>query len=83
MRCVNHCHRKTNNLAIKLLKAVSTNQSPVQQIDYVARGYHPPQEVLKTVFRQGGVLLRGLTGLTFYIPLSYTLLRNFHLFKML
>ena len=49
VRSVNHCHRKTNNLAIKLLEAVSTNQSPVQQIVNVARGYHPPGGVLKTV----------------------------------
>lgn len=54
VRCVNHCHRKTNNLAIKLLEAVSTNQSPVQQIVNVARGYHPPGGVLKTVlYREG------------------------------
>ena len=83
MRCVNHCHRKTNNLAIKRLQAVSTNQSPVQQIVNVARGYHPPRGGTQNRFIQGGVLLRGLTGLTFYIHLSYTLLRTFHLFKML
>ena len=54
VRCVNHFHRKTNNLAIKLLEAVSTNQSPVQQIDNVARGYHPPRGILKTVlYREG------------------------------
>ena len=54
VRSVNHCHRKTNNLAIKLLEAVSTNQLPVQQIDIVARGYHPPSGVLKTVFYREG-----------------------------
>ena len=83
VRCVNHCHGKTNNLAIKLLEAVSTNQSPVQQIDNVARGLPSPQGGTQNRFIQGGVLLRGLTGLTFYIHLSYTLLRTFHLFKML